>query len=77
MSREFVTLPDVEVLEATELALLCRVGSREVWVPVKHVGIADRTVRKPGDRGSLSIPTRLARELRLEDYASPARGRAS
>ena len=77
MSMEFVTLPDVEVLQATESALLCRIGARDVWVPVRHVGIADLAVRKRGDRGLLIIPAWLTRELRLEDYAAPARRRAS
>ncbi len=66
---EFVTLQDVEVLQATDAALCCRVAGREVWVPLAQVGIADQVVRKPGDRGTLIIPDWLARELHLDRYA--------
>jgi hypothetical protein len=67
MSTEFVTLREVEVLEATDSELLCRIGARNVWVPLAQVGIADRAVRKAGDRGPLVISLRLTRELRLQE----------
>jgi hypothetical protein len=76
MSTDFVTLQDVQVLQATELAMLCRIGARDVWIPTRHIGTADRVVRTRGDRGLLVIPTWLVHDLGLDDYVRPGREHA-
>jgi len=45
--------------------LLCRVGDREVLVPLADIGIADGAVSKPGQRGRLVIPQAVAVALGL------------
>ena len=50
----------VQAIEERDGGLLCRVGDREVLVPLADIGIADGAVSKPGQRGRLVIPQALA-----------------
>ena len=56
---------DVRAIERRDGGLLCRVGEREVLVPLADIGIADDTVSKPGQRGRLVIPQAVAVALGL------------
>jgi hypothetical protein len=69
--RNFIAFEDVEVVKRSDRALLCRVDSKEVWVP--HINIAatdEATIRRPGDCGRLIIPRQLAVELGLLETAA-------
>jgi hypothetical protein len=65
MRNEFIRIPDAEVLAESDGALRCRVAGKEVLVPRTQLGLADGTVHKQGDRGSLIIRRALAEELGL------------
>ncbi len=60
-----IIIEDVEVIEQRDGAFLCRVGDREVLVPLADIGIADGVVSKPGQRGRLIIPRAVAIALGL------------
>ena len=45
---------NVECLRATERAILCRIGNREVWIPQSQVD-EDSEVYALGHRGKLVI----------------------
>ena len=53
-------IQDVHAIEERDGGLLCRVGDREVLVPIADIGIADGAVSKPGQQGRLVIPQALA-----------------
>ena len=58
-------IQDVQAIERRDGGLLCRVGNREVLVPLADIGIADDAVSKPGQRGRLVIPQPVAVVLGL------------
>jgi len=58
-------IQDVHAIERRDGRLLCRVGDREVLVPLADIGIADGAVSKPGQRGRLVIPQAVAVALGL------------
>ena len=58
-------IQDVQVIQERDGGLLCRVGDREVLVPLADIGIADGAVSKPGQRGRLVIPQAVAVALGL------------
>ena len=60
---DLVRFESVEVLEVTEAALLCVVAGEEHWI-AKSLAVGS-DVARAGDRGTLLIPTWLAREYRL------------
>jgi len=63
-------IQDVQAIEERDGGLLCRVGDREVLVPLADIGIADGAVSKPGQRGHLVIPHAVAVALRLNAPAA-------
>ena len=60
-----IVFEDVEVIDERDGDLVCRVRGREVLVPAGEVGIDDRAVYRPGQRGRLVIPREVAVELGL------------
>jgi len=56
---------ETPAIEHRDGGLLCRVGDREVLVPLADIGIADGAVSKPGQRGRLVIPQAVAVALGL------------
>jgi len=54
------------VLRETPKALLCAIGSREVWIARSQIG-SDSEVRQAGDQGQLIVTTWLAERLGLTD----------
>jgi len=61
---DLVTFRDVRVIRSTAPALLCRIGSRSVWLPRWHVS---GKLWCTGDRGKLLIRRWVARERQLID----------
>ena len=55
-----VAISNVEVIREGGLALLCRVGSREVWIP--RAQILNDGVRSLGDRGTIVVPRWFAND---------------
>jgi hypothetical protein len=53
--QDTVDLDDVEVLREGGLAILCRIGAKEVWVPKAQMLNGTR-IRTRGDRGRLVVP---------------------
>ena len=58
VTMDIVELGEVEVLIETDLALLCLVRGKEVWIPREQ--IRDRDGWHAGHRGTLVIPRWLA-----------------
>ena len=58
-------IQDVQAIARRDGSLLCRVGDREVLVPLADIGIADGAVSKPGQRGRLVLPQTVAASLGL------------
>lgn len=58
-------IQDVQAIENRDGGLLCRIGEREVLVPLGDIGIADGAIWKPGQRGPLVIPRAVAVALGL------------
>jgi len=65
MRDEFVAFEDAEVLAEREDGVLCRVHGQEVLVRAGDIGIEDRAVCRPGQRGRLVIPRAVAVSLGL------------
>lgn len=61
---ESVELPGVEAIRETDLALLCVIDEREVWIPKSQI-TDDSTVNAKGDVGTLVITQWLADEKGL------------
>ena len=66
---EFVVFQDVRVLRSTAPGLLCRIGSRSVWLPRAHI---NGKLWCTGDRGKLFIRRWVARDRQLLDAPRPA-----
>jgi hypothetical protein len=60
-----IIIQDVQAIVRRDGGLLCRVGEREVLVPLADIGFADGAVSKPGQRGRLVIPQAVAVALGL------------
>lgn len=58
-ARNTVRIPDVEVVRATEDALLVLVEGEEVWIPKSQID-DDSEVWREGQEGALVIPEWLA-----------------
>jgi len=56
-----VELPDVEVVKATDMALLCLIEGDEHWIPKSQIHRTSE-VKDEGDEGTLIIPLWLAEE---------------
>lgn len=67
MSNRTVTFDDVLVIHATDLAILCEIEGEEVWIPKSQIVDSDFDVKRarPGNRGDIEIPERLAIEKEL------------
>ena len=65
MMKAPAIIEDVQVIDQRDGGLVCRVGDREVLVPLADVGIADGVVSKPGQRGRLVVPRAVAVALGL------------
>jgi hypothetical protein len=61
---DLAEIEDVESVRASELALLCRVAGREVWIPLSQID-DDSEVWEPEQTGTLVIPEWLAKEKGL------------
>jgi hypothetical protein len=61
---DLVRFSDVRVLRTTAPALFCRVGSKNVWLPRRHVS---GKLWCTGDRGQLYIRRWLAWDRQLVD----------
>jgi len=59
-----VEFDDVEIVRATAIILMCRVGMRIVAVPPRRT-LPGTTVRRMGDRGRLILPREVALNLGL------------
>jgi hypothetical protein len=68
-SDELVAFHDVTILQATPPALLCRIGGEEVWLPRRHLA---GKLWCAGDRGTLFVRYRVAREHRLLGFLGAA-----
>ena len=62
--RDGVILRDVEVVDKTDLRVICRVGDRTIKIPPLRI-LEGTTIRSPGDRGVLILPRDVAEELGL------------
>jgi hypothetical protein len=60
-----VTFP-AYALRETPKALLCAIGSREIWIARSQIGSASE-VQQAGDRGELIVTSWLAQRLSLTD----------
>ena len=74
-SDDLVLFEDVRIVQSTATALQCRIGTKVVWLPRRHV--AGKLWRR-GDRGKLLIRQWIARDRHLIDrngaaIASPGR----
>ena len=58
----FCVFQDVRVLRSTAPALLCRIGSKRVWLPRRHIA---GNLWCTGDRGKLSIRRWVALDRQL------------
>jgi hypothetical protein len=61
---DLIPFPDVRVVSSTGVALLCRIGTRGVWLPREHIS---GKLWCTGDRGRLFIRRWVARERGLLD----------
>ena len=61
---DLVPFQDVWVIETTGQALLCRIGTRTVWLPRRHIS---GKLWCSGDRGKLFVRRWLARDRQLID----------
>ena len=61
---DLVPFQDVRVIETTGQALLCRIGTRTVWLPRRHIS---GKLWCAGDRGKLVVRRWLARDRQLID----------
>jgi hypothetical protein len=68
---DLVPFQDVRVISSTAPALLCRIGTRSVWLPRGHIS---GKLWSTGDRGKLFIRRWVARDRQLLDPhgAAPA-----
>jgi len=62
--REMTEIEDVEIIAETALALLCRIGENEEWIPKSQIG-EDSGVGAVGDVGTLQVAEWLAIERGL------------
>jgi hypothetical protein len=67
---DLVPFADVRVIRSTAPALLCRIGSRNVWLPRGHVS---GKLWCAGDRGRLYVRRWVARDRQLPLPATPIR----
>lgn len=63
MVVEYITV-EAECIHATDRAILVAIGGDEVWIPLSQVG-EDSEVLEPGDAGTLSITTWIAKKKGL------------
>jgi hypothetical protein len=59
-----VAIDDVEVIREGGLALLCRLGGREIWIP--RAQILNGGVHAVGDRGTIVVPRWFAADHGLD-----------
>lgn len=59
-----VTIEGVEVVRATGLVLMCRVGEKVVGVPPLRM-LPGTTIQTLGDRGTLVLPREVALNIGL------------
>ena len=66
MAREvtWTEIEDVEVVSETPLALRCRIGGREYWIPKSQVS-DDSEVYKVGDSGTMIMSEWIATDRGL------------
>ncbi len=66
-------IPGVQARHATSKALLCRIGWRELWVPLSQIEFGSE-VRRAGDSGALLVSAWWAERAGLahEPEAPPA-----
>jgi hypothetical protein len=68
--REYVSVPDVLAV-SNGMVLICELpGGRRIGVPFDQIGTTSE-VRKPGERGLLSVLRWFAEEHKLPTTASP------
>lgn len=61
MPREMTEIADVECVKETAMALCCRIGENEEWIPKSQIG-EDSEVNAEGDVGTLVVAEWLAIE---------------
>jgi hypothetical protein len=61
---DLVPFQDVRVIETTGQALFCRIGTRTIWLPRRHIS---GKLWCTGDRGKLFVRRWLARDRQLID----------
>lgn len=65
---QLTEVPDVEVLRATDKALLCKIEKEEVWVPRSVVDDSSE-VQEEHDSGTLVVQSWFAKKTdELRDY---------
>ena len=62
--REKVRIDDVEILRATDKAVLCQIEDQQVWIPQSQID-DDSEVWKEGDTGTLIVSDWIAKEKKL------------
>ena len=62
--REKVRIDDVEILRATDKAVLCQIEDQQVWIPQSQID-DDSEIWKEGDTGTLIVSDWIAKEKKL------------
>jgi hypothetical protein len=62
-----ISLSEVEVVNESEAALQCRVGSKSYWIPRDKIR-EGTTIQGAGDTGTLVLPRQFAVEWGLVGY---------
>lgn len=65
MARQYVEIEDVEVLKATDKALLVYVDSTEIWLPRSQIH-ASSAVDAQGDKGQIVVTKWIAEQKEIE-----------
>ena len=66
---DLVAFSDVRVVRSTAPALFCRIGTKSVWLPRRHIS---GNIWCAGDRGNLLIRRWVARDRQLIDIHGAA-----
>jgi hypothetical protein len=62
--KDKATFNDVEVVQETEAALLCRIDGRDVWIPKSQID-DDSEVYEKGTEGELVVSQWIAEQKKL------------
>lgn len=62
--KDKATFDDVEVVQETEAALLCRIDGKDVWIPKSQID-DDSEVYEKGTEGELVVSQWIAEQKKL------------